>query len=480
MKVILGSGRHHDTIARKIVPEPDQLELQNYEGVYDFLEALSSTTNPWDKAVLLFSALDDKEEGEITEVFDLFVEQGLRNREATMVFVDKQESYKELFYACVMPRVQARYLTYDKLTIPVLEEIICGEVMRQSETFTMPPEVDPVFQPVPPPPIPEPPAPPEMPPPPPPPPPQPEPQPVQQFIPQPPPPPPMPQQQFVQPQQSEPNALQKAIDKMKQRRRTFIITGERRSGVSGTVANMAWAASSLGVNVLVVDMDMIRRGQYVYFPQNFTDYDTKYTHALSNVLRNYIMLEECAWQITDTLSVLGLDFSITDARLQESYADTQKMFYLVTAAKGCANIDLTLIDMPFEKLSKYASVIPLAEKSAFVMENDVMGLVNFIHSMVPDEFEATVDFQVFESRMGLIINKFNPENQYLKKPIVPQDIPNILCDISDDLIYDGYEIFGTIPWIPNYGLQADGAPLLVQSSQEYLMTYFKMLYKMYD
>lgn len=470
MRVVLGSGRHHDAISRKITPDPNQLQLDNMEGAYDFLEVLSSELVTWDKAVLLFAALDDKEEPDIQDIFDILVEQGLRNPKGDIVFVDKQEQFKGVFYSSVAPRLKAHYLSYDKVTIPVLESIICGEVQEKHVPFVKPPECEPTFAPIPPP---QPPAPkaPEPPPPPP--------EPVYQA---PPPPPPAPIQQPTFIQEPHPSIdpyadLRNAVAEMKRRSRTFIVTGARRSGVTGTIANMAMAASRLGINTLVVDMDIIRRGQFAYYPQNFSDFDARMTHGLSNVLRSYVMLDQCVWNIQDNLDILGMDFSITDARIQETYADNEKLQYLLTASK--IKYDLTLVDMPFEKLKKYPSCIALAERSAYVMSNDVMSLVNFLHEVVPDEFEATVDFQVFESRVGLIINQYNQNNTYCDDVVLDSKIPELLTDISEDPIYEDYEILGSIPYIPKYGLQTDNHPLLTESSEDYLMKFFRILYNMY-
>ena len=71
MNVILCSGRHHKAVSSKIIPDPNQLSLENFESVYDFLAALKDATNGWDKSVLMSAALDDKEDPEIMEVFEL-------------------------------------------------------------------------------------------------------------------------------------------------------------------------------------------------------------------------------------------------------------------------------------------------------------------------------------------------------------------------------------------------------------------------
>ena len=470
MNVILCSGRHHKAVSSKIIPDPNQLSLENFESVYDFLAALKDATNGWDKSVLMSAALDDKEDPEIMEVFELWVEQGLHNKNATMVFVDKKDAYKDQFYAAVAPKINAVYLSFDKVTIPRLEQVIYGEVTQDNSQFEKPPEVQPKVQPQPP----KPPAPPKMPTPPQP----PVPPPAPMKAPQPPAPPVAPPRPQPPVQQADNRSdIQRMVDEMRRRARTFIVTGERRSGVSGTVANMAMAAARMGISTLVIDMDIVRRGQYAYFPQNFSEFDTRFTHGLSNALRSYVTLDDVVWQIQAGLDVLGLDFAINDARQQETYADNEKLQYLLTAAK--VKYDLTLVDMPFDKLKKYPSAITLAERSAYVLENDVMGLVNFLHTMVPDEFQATVDFQVFESRIGLLLNKVNQENQYLGTPITAKNIQEMLVDISDDTVYDDYQVLGSVPFVPNYGLQVDQKPLLTESSDDFLMLYFKILYNMY-
>ena len=416
MHVLLAAGNNKAKIDQKFQSDERQLTLETFDNVYEFLNAMSSSTNPWGKAILMSSALNGKAEDEVDEVMELFRDELMKRPEAIGVVIDKNNQYRDYVYGIVKSQHKVNYLNFDKIVLSTVISVIQGSLDAEEEDdYQMPTRGTPQIE------EPQPPAPPvyeDMTPPSPPTPPE--------YVPEPPAPPSPPVQPQIQQTAPAPNRNEIAdmVALMKARKRMFTITGSPRSGVSGTVANMAMAAAIYGVRTLIIDMDMINRAQFGYYPQNFQEFDTRYVYGLSNALRDYMTGPEGMWIINDYLSILGLDFCVQDARVQEGYADDLKFHEMLSYMKRF--FDVILIDMPFSRLKKYPHAISDSECCAYLMENDILSLCNFMHNMVPEEFDTTSNYHLFEASFGLIINKFSEEHTYMKRPIMPNEIPELL------------------------------------------------------
>lgn len=266
------------------------------------------------------------------------------------------------------------------------------------------------------------------------------------------------------------------IAELQKRSKIILVTGNARAGKSSTVANLAYVAQALGLSTLILDMDFRGRGMSLLFPQEINPEENYYTCSISNAIRSPYAYEDFLWEITDNLGILGMDISVGDIAMHEAVVTGAKLSELLSTVR--TSYDLILIDMPIYHLKKFGSAISLADRIAYVTENDVASLVNIINNMGQDAFETIVDLQIFRSKCGFIINRYNPTSTLSDNIIEPDNLTLFLDRISDEGEYSRYPVFGTVEEIPNFSKQMDGGYLLCESNG-FDRVYFDMLYCLY-
>lgn len=263
---------------------------------------------------------------------------------------------------------------------------------------------------------------------------------------------------------------------MQKRAHTFFITGDRRSGKSGTTANLGMIGATAGLHTLVIDLDLKGRGMCLYFPQDLNPEDNIYTASISNALRSPHMIKDYTWEVNPLLDVLGLDLSIDDPDLHIKGLTDQKIQMLL--AEAHTKYDLVLVDFPFDMLVQFGTVLTQCDRLAYVTENDVCSLVNIINLISPGVFNASVDYHMFRSKLGFILNRYNPNHTMHESVIEPQNFTLMLNNLVEDGEWAKYPIYGTVEELKTYSKQLDNGMLLC-NSKGFDELFFEMLYCMY-
>mgnify|MGYP002801214625 CR=1 FL=1 len=266
------------------------------------------------------------------------------------------------------------------------------------------------------------------------------------------------------------------IAEMQKRSKIVIVTGNNRSGKSSMIANLAYVAQAVGISTLILDMDLRGRGMSLLFPQDINPEENYYTNGISNAMRSPYAYTDFTWEVTDTLSILGMDISVGDIAMHEDVLDNAKLAELLAVVR--TQHDLVLIDMPVHKLKDFGCAVSLADRIAYVTENDVSSLVNIINNMGLDMFSTIVDFQMFRSKCGFIINRYNPTCTLSENVIDPQNLTLFLDRISEDGEFSGFPVYGAVEDVMGFSKQMDGGHLLCESSG-FDRLFFDMLYCLY-
>ena len=266
------------------------------------------------------------------------------------------------------------------------------------------------------------------------------------------------------------------IAEMQKRSKIILVTGNNRSGKSSMIANLAYVAQAVGISTLILDMDLRGRGMSLLFPQDINPEENYYTNGISNAMRSPYAYTDFTWEITDTLSILGMDISVGDIAMHEDVLDNAKLAELLAVVR--TQHDLVLIDMPVHKLKDFGCAVSLADRIAYVTENDVSSLVNIINNMGLDLFSTIVDFQMFRSKCGFIINRYNPTCTLSENVIDPQNLTLFLDRISEDGEFSGFPVYGAVEDVTGFSKQMDGGHLLCESSG-FDRLFFDMLYCLY-
>lgn len=273
--------------------------------------------------------------------------------------------------------------------------------------------------------------------------------------------------------------LKKTDDKvaeMLKRQKIIVVTGNERSGKSGTVANLASVAQSVGMRTLVLDLDFYGRGMCLYFPQDINPEENYFTNGISNAMRSPYSASDFTWRISDCLDILGLDVSVCNVKTHEDTLNSAKLSDLLSNIR--LQYDLILIDLPFKYINKFNSCLSVADRIVYLTENDPSSLINIVNSINPEKFDNFVDYQLFRTKCGFVINRYNENGCLSSNVIEPHNFTLFLDEITEGLEFYKYTVYGTIQDIPNYCRQQDSGVLLC-AYEGYDKIFFDMLYCLY-
>ena len=302
--------------------------------------------------------------------------------------------------------------------------------------------------------------------------PQPEPQPVQQpsfgqapqvnpgFMPQ--------AQQPVQMQQfKQPQGHVASKQRVSRRSTAILVTGDRRSGVSSIVSNLAMIAAAGGESVLVTDFDFDRRGQSINFPVTHELQDVRYTTSLSNALRAPGNIQNYAMEYVPGLWYLGTSMTVGDTKSAAAIVDNRKIQRLIGTA--LSQYDLVLIDAPFERLNEWDALVTSSTRIIHVMNNDLNAIMNNINLLCEDAFEDPSIYQTYIPKMSIVLNAIRPVN-VAGVPADANNILNIFAALTEDYeTYQDFAVGGQIFFNAEYDaiIAADKQPAETKYAQEY-------------
>lgn len=302
--------------------------------------------------------------------------------------------------------------------------------------------------------------------------PQPEPQPAQQpsfgqapqvnpgFMPQ--------VQQPVQMQQfKQPQGHGASKQRVSRRSTAILVTGDRRSGVSSIVSNLAMIAAAGGESVLVMDFDFDRRGQSINFPVTHESQDVRYTTSLSNALRAPGNIQNYAMEYVPGLWYLGTSMTVGDTKSAAAIVDNRKIQRLIGTA--LSQYDLVLIDAPFERLNEWDALITSSTRIIHVMNNDLNAIMNNINLLCEDAFEDPSIYQTYIPKMSIVLNAIRPVN-VAGVPADANNILNIFAALTEDYeTYQDFTVGGQIFFNAEYDaiIAADKQPAETKYAQEY-------------
>lgn len=266
------------------------------------------------------------------------------------------------------------------------------------------------------------------------------------------------------------------IAEMIKRSKVFTITGNPRAGKSSIAANIGFTAQRCGLHTVILDLDFYSRGMALLFPQELNPEDSYMVNGISNALRTPYSYKSYVWQITGNLDILGMDLSVGDIAIHEKSMTTEELSELLAVMR--ANYDLILLDFPFRYTQKFSSCISLSDRIAYVTENDISSMVNIVNNISVEQFKSTVDYQLFRSKCGFILNRYDDTCTIDGHRISPGNFTLFLDDLVDGDSFNKYDIFGTLEIVGGLSHQMDNESLLCETPG-FDRLFFDMLYCMY-
>lgn len=273
------------------------------------------------------------------------------------------------------------------------------------------------------------------------------------------------QQTFSQPQQQtfsqpQPSSVPTYVNFFRKRSKTILFTGDRRSGVSTVVSNMAEQASQDGLAVLILDLDHDRRGQACNFPIECDPNDIRMTLSLYNAIKNASNIDEYAIHLNDNLSMLGTSLIANESAVMHKHVTDEALRPLLSMAMG--DYDLILIDCPFEKVKEYTCLVAMSNYVVHCMHTDTRAVLDTINLLTPDMFSNNTDYTVYMSKMLILLTAFR-SHFWNNMEVNESTVTSYMAALTDDQMYLSLAVMGRLPEFADYDYYMSDGRLLTMN-----------------
>lgn len=252
------------------------------------------------------------------------------------------------------------------------------------------------------------------------------------------------------------------VDFFRKRSKTILFTGDRRTGTSTLVSNLAEQASQDGLAVLLIDLDYERRGQAVNFPIVCDDNDVQTILSLYHAIKSASNLEKYALSLNDNLDFLGTLLSAESTDFMFEHVTNDALQTLLSIAMG--RYDLILIDCPFLEIKMYPCLVGMSNYVIHSIPTDTRGLINCINMLTPEDFDTETSYSVYLSKAMFVLNMYL-SHFWKNVEITEKNVMDYLCDLTQDAVYRNLTVLGRIPMFHDYDEFMSNGKLLVQEKK---------------
>lgn len=251
-------------------------------------------------------------------------------------------------------------------------------------------------------------------------------------------------------------------DFFRKRSKTILVTGDRRTGVSTVVSNLAEQASQDGLAVLIIDLDYERRGQSINFPIDCDPNDIRTTLSLYNAIKNASNIQEYALPLNVNLSMLGTSLVAEDSTIMYKHVNDDALRPLLSMAIGY--YDIVLIDCPFSMLKEYSCLVTMSNIIMHCLQTDLRSIFNTVNILAPDSFSSDTEYSVYMSKTLLLLNNYVP-HVLNGKEMNESNLLSFMCDLTGDNLYTALSIIGRVPSLSQYdNCMMDGNLIVMNSA----------------
>lgn len=246
------------------------------------------------------------------------------------------------------------------------------------------------------------------------------------------------------------------------RTKIILCTGERRSGNSTFMSNIAQVMQRDGLSCLVVDLDFERRGQAINFPFDHDPDDVRLTYSLYNAIKSTTGIDEHAIQLDEGLDFLGTSMYVADPQIMYDHVTNDALQRLLATA--LSEYDVILVDCPFERLKLYTSLVGMASIVVHSVLTDIRSVYNTLNALTESDFASVTDYNLYLSKMMLLLNCYTA-HKWNGAEITEKYLPQVMYGLTDSQMYLNFAVVGRIPYFPDYDTYMDGGKLLVDNKK---------------
>lgn len=258
--------------------------------------------------------------------------------------------------------------------------------------------------------------------------------------------------------------------------RVIAITGDRNSGITSTVANLAIEASNYGLKTLIIDLDIKFRGLNLYFSKfgEEADINSDLQYSLVKAITNPDDLITNSCQIDDNLSILTLAYSVknTDKRLEKINSNSILQFISLIKNK----FNLVLLDFPLSSLSDYYPILVSVDKIALCITNSLHSVFN-----TSKELEGYIiqNQSNLKYKTQFILTKSNKFNLYRNKIFEKNSVLETMNLLTNNFFKEA-EIIGEIPYKSDFDVQIDTGKKICTVDDRFKEIYLDLLANLFE
>lgn len=241
-------------------------------------------------------------------------------------------------------------------------------------------------------------------------------------------------------------------------RGVIAVTGDRQTGVSTTVANMAEIYAKNGLSVLIVDLDIKRRMQTKIFP-NFMDaikLESRVSHGLLVSLVNPKNLDSVYSVVSDNIAVLSIsdeverDIKKFANRNFEQIFNDANIVNLFNYAKS--HFDVVLVDLPLEYVKSVGKSLSYVDKVIMCVPNTEYHLDSLLEVEI-DELVSQDDLiaNILLAKGKILLTKYNTKSKIDGTEMTPSVVMDMLSSLDESIFH--LEVIGKVKYSENYEAQ---------------------------
>lgn len=254
--------------------------------------------------------------------------------------------------------------------------------------------------------------------------------------------------------------------RLKLNRGVVIVTGDRQSGVSTTVANMAEVYAANGMSVLVLDLDMRRRTQTRLFP-GYRDAEVVENRVKNALLVNLVRpdnLIDVHAIVEDNIAVVSLSPDVERVITKFAGRPIDKVFNstaimnLLSFSKSL--FDVVLVDFPLDVVREVGECLSYSDRVVLCMPNTETHLDNFFETEMEELLlENNVVAHTLMTKAKVVLTKYNANSRIDNREATPELVEDILNSL-EDVIYH-VDVVGNVSYSEDYVTQFDKGKKIV-------------------
>lgn len=255
-------------------------------------------------------------------------------------------------------------------------------------------------------------------------------------------------------------------------RRVIAITGDRGSGITSTVANLAVLAGSIGLSTILIDLDTKNKGINLYFNRfgDTAERQTDLNYSLIKCLAMPDSYSRYAYKISSKLSLIALTYNVSSKDDLLNTVTVKRLIALLSALR--LENQLILIDLPLWFLKESPELIIQFDRIGICIPNSLYAITSSVNCIV-DAFSPD-DLLLFRMKSKAIISKYNKAHRHDNRILSPQTTLSIANCLHNSFELQ-QEFAGVVPYQEDFDLQVDTGKKICMVNEVYNKHYLSLL-----